>query len=116
MKYTLPTLSTADMVIDAKMELYLSSRTITTGRDIDLHKVTTDWVSSAITYDSAPNRLVQHSVLLLEAAEELIEKLHDLKDAIDFNLVKIGVIIHDVGKIKHRSEIYNTESSFHENE
>lgn len=52
LKYTLPDLTAADMVIDAKMNLYLSSDSVTTERAIDLHKVTQDWDSSTITWNN----------------------------------------------------------------
>jgi len=61
----------------------------------------------------APKRLIQHSELVKEAAEELISGLYDLSEKIDFEFVRIGVILHDIGKIKYKEEIYSNEGNFH---
>ena len=64
----------------------------------------------------APNMLIGHSIIVLEVAEELVQKLDDIKDKVDFEFIKIGSLLHDIGKIVHMKEIYDSNSDFHERE
>jgi hypothetical protein len=53
----------------------------------------------------APQRLVAHTGFVGEAAEALLAKLHSLHAALDANFVRIGVVLHDAGKIDHPNEL-----------
>lgn len=53
----------------------------------------------------APARLCTHVVLVSEAADALIDQCVDLGVDFDGELVRIGVILHDVGKIRHPGEL-----------
>lgn len=54
---------------------------------------------------NAPIRLIRHAELVLEVSEILIEKLTDINLSIAINLIRIGAILHDVGKISHPEEL-----------
>lgn len=54
---------------------------------------------------SAPKRLVQHGRLVLEAADLLIATVHSLGVAFDGDLVRVGAMLHDAGKIVHPNEL-----------
>lgn len=54
---------------------------------------------------SAPEHLLTHVSLVGEAADMLIEKFAELNLNIDFEFIRIGVAIHDTGKIVHTSEM-----------
>ncbi len=53
----------------------------------------------------AKDRLLTHSKLVGEASEILILKLKELGLNINENLVRIGVVVHDAGKIVHPDEL-----------
>jgi HD superfamily phosphodiesterase len=53
----------------------------------------------------APPALMRHSELVLEAAELLLDRMAFLRVPVDAELVRIGVVIHDAGKILHPTEI-----------
>lgn len=53
----------------------------------------------------APSHLLTHVTLVGEAADLLINKCEQLLLKIDPEFVRVGVIIHDVGKIKHPNEM-----------
>jgi putative nucleotidyltransferase with HDIG domain len=53
----------------------------------------------------APQKLITHSELVLEAAEEIIEEILKCTSLIDFEFVRIGAILHDVGKVLHPNEL-----------
>lgn len=63
----------------------------------------------------APEHLITHVTLVGEAACEIIKclKSHDLE--FDAVFVETGVVLHDVGKIKHTQEMYQ-KGSMHEAE
>src|SRR6187399_616915 len=52
----------------------------------------------------APRRLVVHGELVGEAAELLLAGLGKLAVPFDAQLVRLGVVFHDVGKIVHPQE------------
>lgn len=56
---------------------------------------------------SAPQKLVQHHRLVVEAAQELVKGLQQLfpRFAFDSKLVLIGAALHDAGKVLHHNEI-----------
>ena len=54
---------------------------------------------------SAPEHLLTHVELVGEAADLLIEKCSELNLNIDFEFIRIGVAIHDAGKIVHTQEM-----------
>ncbi|MCX2779953.1 HD domain-containing protein [Microbulbifer thermotolerans] len=54
---------------------------------------------------NAPNRLKTHVRLVGEAAEILIQKCEDIGLNLDFNFIRMGVAIHDIGKIVHHQEM-----------
>jgi len=53
----------------------------------------------------APDHLKTHVSLVGEAADLLIEKLKHLGVSLDFEFIRIGVAIHDIGKIVHTNEM-----------
>lgn len=53
----------------------------------------------------APERLIMHGRLVLEAAEELLAQARSLGVAIDCQLVRAGAMLHDVGKTVHPDEL-----------
>lgn len=53
----------------------------------------------------APEHLITHVALVGEAAELLIEKCSELGLELDFEFIRIGVVVHDVGKIVHTHEM-----------
>ena len=61
----------------------------------------------------APPRLIRHLELVSEAADELIGSLESLNIPVDKNFVRLGVVIHDAGKIIHPNEIVE-KGSHHE--
>jgi hypothetical protein len=53
----------------------------------------------------APVRLVRHVELVGEAGEQLLEALGALGVAVDGPFVRAGIVLHDVGKTLHPSEL-----------
>lgn len=53
----------------------------------------------------APARLQRHAELVGEAADLLLLGLQRLKIPIDADFVRVGVVLHDVGKSLHRAEL-----------
>jgi putative nucleotidyltransferase with HDIG domain len=53
----------------------------------------------------APDRLVRHAQLVLQAADELISEFHTLGVTFDERTVELGAILHDAGKIRHPHEL-----------
>jgi hypothetical protein len=58
-----------------------------------------------LQYLGASPRLVQHVKLVGEAAEMLILQFQKFGIAFDADLIRSGVVLHDVGKILHPSEL-----------
>lgn len=56
----------------------------------------------------APEHLHRHVQLVSETAEELIHCLQQFPLTLDENLIRIGVILHDVGKIQHPEEFHQS--------
>lgn len=63
----------------------------------------------------ATERLLTHVRLVGEAAEEVLQFLSTIGVQIDKDLVRIGVAVHDAGKIVHHSEL-DAPGSEHEPE
>jgi hypothetical protein len=61
----------------------------------------------------APPRLLQHLALVGEAGELLLSKVHDFGVTVNADFVRIGIAIHDAGKILHPGEL-NAPGSEHE--
>jgi putative nucleotidyltransferase with HDIG domain len=53
----------------------------------------------------APERLIMHGRLVLEAADELLARTKRLGLAVDVRLVRAGAVLHDVGKTLHPDEL-----------
>ena len=53
----------------------------------------------------APARLVRHVELVGEAGEELLAALGKHGVELDTDTVRVGIVIHDVGKVAHPSEL-----------
>ena len=53
----------------------------------------------------APEHLKRHVVLVGEAADLLISKCEELGVSLDFEFIRVGVAIHDVGKTVHLNEM-----------
>jgi hypothetical protein len=62
---------------------------------------------------AAPERLLRHGELVGEAAALLLEHLRTVGVACDETLVRLGVVLHDAGKIVHRQE-FDEPGSQHE--
>src|SRR5271154_3565972 len=54
----------------------------------------------------APERLIMHGRLVLEAADELLGRAEHLGVAVDGRLVRAGAVLHDVGKSVHPDELH----------
>ena len=63
----------------------------------------------------APARLLRHVELVSEAASLLLLRLEELHVPVNAELVRAGVVLHDVGKILHPAELDNP-GSHHEPE
>lgn len=61
----------------------------------------------------ATKKLIRHLELVGEAAEDLIKILESLGVPFDQKFVRLGVSIHDAGKILHQNEL-NDKGSAHE--
>jgi hypothetical protein len=61
----------------------------------------------------APARLLRHVELVGEAAERLLDAVHAVGASCDAERVRVGVLIHDVGKVWHPSEL-NASGAEHE--
>lgn len=61
----------------------------------------------------APHRLLRHVELVGEAGEALLEELAGLGVRIDARFVRIGIVVHDAGKIVHQCEL-TEPGSLHE--
>lgn len=53
----------------------------------------------------APEHLKTHVTLVGEAADLLIDALRELGVELDFEFIRTGVALHDIGKIIHTSEM-----------
>ena len=53
----------------------------------------------------APEHLKTHVTLVGEAADLLIEAIGSLGIELDFEFVRVGVVIHDIGKTVHINEL-----------
>lgn len=62
----------------------------------------------------APPRLVRHGLLVLEAAELLLEEVGRHGARIDEPLVRAGAVLHDCGKIAHPAELAASGSAHEE--
>ncbi|MDJ0944955.1 MAG: HD domain-containing protein [Kiloniellales bacterium] len=58
-----------------------------------------------LVFLGAPGRLVLHAQLVGEAADELLDALRPLGLGIREDLVRLGVVLHDAGKILHPGEL-----------
>lgn len=54
---------------------------------------------------NAPEHLITHVKLVGEAADLLIAKLEELCVKLDYNFIRAGVVIHDIGKTIHAKEM-----------
>ena len=61
----------------------------------------------------APKRIIRHLELVGEAAEDLIKVFQSLEVPFDDKFVRLGVAVHDAGKILHPNEL-NDKGSHHE--
>jgi len=54
---------------------------------------------------AAPARLIRHVELVGEAADELLAGLTKLRVPVDATFVRVGVVVHDAGKVLHPAEL-----------
>jgi hypothetical protein len=52
-----------------------------------------------------PERLKIHIELVSEVADLLIKVFEELELSLDFEFIRIGVVVHDIGKVVHFKEI-----------
>lgn len=74
---------------------------------------TVDDVYQFLQKNDAPSQLIVHVKLVGEAAELLISKLNELQVQFNENFVRLGVALHDSGKIIHPKELF-AKGSNHE--
>jgi len=58
-----------------------------------------------LVYLGAPERLLRHVELVGEAAELLLAKLALIGAPLRTDLIRVGVVLHDVGKVVHPTEL-----------
>ena len=58
----------------------------------------------------APEQLILHVKLVGEAADILIEALEGFQCKLDFNFIRTGVAIHDIGKVVRHNEMFELGS------
>ncbi len=63
----------------------------------------------------APPHLRRHVELVGEAAEDLLAKMRKLRVVVDENFFRIGVVLHDIGKIRFPAEMFGSGAE-HETE
>ena len=68
-------------------------------------KLTKKVALELLTSLKAPEHLITHVTLVGEAAELLIEKCSELGLELDDEFIRVGVVIHDIGKIVHPHEM-----------
>ncbi|WP_208352454.1 hypothetical protein [Pseudaestuariivita rosea] len=61
----------------------------------------------------APERLIKHHELVAEAGDLIIKQLEMLKVPFDSNFVRLGIAVHDAGKIVHPNEL-DAKGNMHE--
>ena len=61
----------------------------------------------------APDRLLRHAQLVVQAADQLLLEFQALRIPIDVHTVELGAILHDTGKISHPKEL-SEPGSLHE--
>jgi hypothetical protein len=66
---------------------------------------TADEARALLANLGAPERLLQHTVLVGEAADALLRQLGSLRIPIDATFVTLGVVFHDAGKILYPREL-----------
>ncbi|MBX3199154.1 MAG: HD domain-containing protein [Labilithrix sp.] len=82
---------------------------------MSVRRVTTvDEARAVLRELGAPDRLVRHGALVLEAAELLLERVRVLGVSVDDGLVRAGVMLHDTGKILHPNELAGGGSNHEE--
>ncbi len=64
-----------------------------------------DEAYALLTQLGAPSRLIRHAELVIEAAEVLIPHFSNLGLEFEAQLVRLGCILHDAGKIMHPEEL-----------
>lgn len=64
-----------------------------------------DEAYALLTQLGAPSRLIRHAELVIEAAEVLISHFSNIGLEFDAQLVRLGCILHDTGKILHPDEL-----------
>jgi hypothetical protein len=58
-----------------------------------------------LTRLGAPRRLLQHGILVGEAADLLLESLQRMGVSVDAHFVRLGAVLHDAGKLLHADEL-----------
>jgi hypothetical protein len=64
-----------------------------------------------LTKLGAPPRLLQHGVLVGEAADVLLDCLQRMRVPVDAHYVRLGAVLHDAGKILHAEELAQSGSA-----
>lgn len=75
---------------------------------------TVDEAKAVLRELGAPERLLKHGELVLEAAELLLARLRALDAVVDEGLVRAGALLHDAGKVRHLGELTGGGSSHEE--
>ncbi|KAB2867050.1 MAG: HDIG domain-containing protein [Anaerolineae bacterium] len=68
-------------------------------------RLSVDEAYALLTQLGAPPRLIRHAELVSEAAEHLISHFSNIGLEFDAQLVRLGCILHDAGKILHPDEL-----------
>ena len=71
-----------------------------------MKKIETEKDAIEVLKDIGANeKLLRHVKLVGEAGEEIIKKLVEKKIKFDKNYVRVGIILHDAGKVLHLNEL-----------
>ena len=71
-----------------------------------MKKIETEKDAIEVLKDVGANeKLIKHVKLVGEAGEEIIKKLVEKKINFDKNYVRVGIILHDAGKVLHLNEL-----------
>jgi hypothetical protein len=71
-----------------------------------LRRVTSVEDARALLVDlGAPEKLLTHGLLVLEAADALLAEVHARGVTLDETLVRMGAMLHDAGKTAHPNEL-----------
>ena len=75
------------------------------GESISMNPASVEAANLLLVQLGAPARLLRHVALVGEAGDRLLDKVRELEVGIDENLVRVGIVLHDAGKILVPAEL-----------